>query len=285
MKAIFTWLSLALMTATVPVSSDAQVLKNLLNNMKQPGASKASGQPGPSYSHVKPSISPADSAAAIKNFMTGTGGSGLLYQYRLIYTFKRNNKDSTSSDTLSTAITDGHNVCSDMGMTGMRMQVLGHAGMPRYSIILYPESKTFVFNIVDTAAINSGGGMTYQVVKVGNETVSGYNCIHSKLTISAGGQTTGVAEDIWTSTGVPGYTVLKKMMLNQNVTPKMMQALEAAGCDGSFVKMDMQSKAFSMEMLLVTAGRRDFPASMFEIPAGYTQAANLNRFQVKAATP
>jgi hypothetical protein len=158
-----------------------------------------------------------------------------------------------------------------MGMTEMRMQVLGHAGMPRYSVFLYPESKTYVFNIIDTAAINSGGGMTYQVVKVGNETVAGYNCTHSKLTIFAGGQTSGITEDIWTSTAVPGYTELKKLMFNQNMTPKMMQALQAAGCDGSFVKMDMQSKTFSMEMLLVTAGRRDFPASMFEIPAGYTQ--------------
>jgi len=271
MRAVFVWLSLALMTAAAPVSSDAQVLKNLLNNMKQPGAPKAPGQPGPSYSRAKPSISPADSAAAIKSFMTGTGGSGLLYQYR-VYSFKgRNNKDSTSSDTVSTAITDGHNVLSDMGMTGMRMQVLGHAGMPRYSVFLYPERKTYVFNIIDTAAINSAGGMTYQVVKVGNETVAGYNCTHSKLTIFAGGQTAGITEDIWTSTAVPGYTELKKLMFNQNVTPKMMQALEVAGCDGSFVKMDMQSKNFSMDMLLVTAGRRDFPASMFEIPAGYTQ--------------
>lgn len=271
MKRVCVWLAFMLMTAAVPISSDAQVLKNLLNNMKQPGAPKASGQPGPSYPRAKPSISPADSAAAIKSFMTGTGGSGLLYQYRLVYTFKRNNKDSTSSDTLSTAITDSHNVRTDMGMMGTKMQVLGHGGMPRYSIFLYPESKTYVFNIVDTAAINSGGGMTYQVVKVGNETISGYNCTHSKLTIFAGGQTAGVTEDIWTSTGVPGYTELKKLMLNQNVTPKMMQALEAAGCDGSFVKMDVQSKTFSMDMLLVTAGHRDFPASMFEIPAGYVQ--------------
>ena len=272
MRVVFAWLSLALMTAAAPVSSDAQVLKNLLNNMKQPGAGKAPGQPGSSYSGAKPSISPADSAAAIKSFMTGTGGSGLQYQYRVIYTFKgRSNKDSTMSDTVSTAITDGHNILSDMGTTGMKMQVLGHAGMPRYSIFLYPASKTYVFNIIDTAAINSGGGMTYQVVKVGNETVAGYNCTHSRLTIYAGGQTAGIAEDIWTSTAVPGYTELKKLMFNQNVTPKMMQALQAAGCDGSFVKMDMQSKTFSMEMLLVTAGRKDFPASMFEIPAGYTQ--------------
>jgi hypothetical protein len=272
MRAVFAWLSLTLMAATAPVSSDAQVLKNLLNNMKQPGASKVPGQPGPSYPGAKPSISPADSAAAIKSFMTGTGGSGLLYQYHVIYTFKgRSSKDSTISDTVSTAITDGHNVRSDMGMTGMRMQVLGHGGMPRYSILLYPDSKTYVFNIVDTAAINSAGGMTYQVVKVGNETVAGYNCTHSKLTIFAGGQKSGITEDIWTSTGVPGYAELKKLMLNQNVTPKMMQALEAAGCDGSFVKMDMQSKFVSTEMMLITAGRKDFPASMFQIPAGYTQ--------------
>jgi Domain of unknown function (DUF4412) len=272
MRAAFVWLSLALMTAAVPVSSDAQVLKNLLNNMKQPGVSKAPGQPGPTYPSAKPSISPADSAAAIKSFMTGTGGSGLLYQYHVIYTFKgRNGKDSTISDTVSTAITDGHNVRSDLGTTGMRMQVLGHAGMPRYSVILYPERKTYVFNIIDTAAINSARGTTYQVVKIGNETVAGYSCIHSKLTIFAGGQKSGITEDIWTSTGVPGYADLKKLMLNQNITPKMMQALEVAGCDGSFVKMDMQSTAISTEMVLIAAGRKDFPASMFQIPAGYVQ--------------
>ncbi len=269
MKRVCVWLAIVSIAAVIPVSSDAQVLKNLLNNMKQPGASKAPGQPGSSYPGAKPSISPADSAAAIKSFMTGSGGSGLLYQYRVVYTFKgRNNKDSTISDTASTAITDGHNVRNDMGMG---MQLLGHAGMPRYSVFLYPDRKTYVFNIIDTAALNSANGMTYQVVKVGTETVAGYSCTHSKLTIFAGGQKNGITEDIWTSTAVPGYTELKKLMFNQNITPKMMQALEVAGCDGSFVKMDMQSKFISTEMVLITAGRKDFPASMFQIPAGYVQ--------------
>ena len=52
-------------------------------------------------------------------------------------------------------------------------EVLGHAGMPRYSVRLFPDSKTYVFNIIDTAALNSGGGMVYQVAKVGNETCFG----------------------------------------------------------------------------------------------------------------
>lgn len=280
MKSVFTWLSLALMTAMVPVSTDAQMLKNLVNNMKTGAPNKSTGQPGTLYGKSKPSISPADSAAAIKAFMTSTGGSGLFYQYHVVYTFKgKNNKDSTSNDTLSTAVSDGHNMCADLGLLGSRMRVLGHAGMPRYSVRVFPDSKTYVFNIIDTAALNSGGGMVYQVTKVGNERVLGYNCIHSRMTIyPAGVKSGGTTEDMWTSVDVPGYAELKKLALNQNVTPKMMQALEEAGCGGSFVKMEMQSKIISMDMQLITAERKNFPASMFQIPQGYTLKSSTNPF-------
>ena len=280
MKRIYIGLAVVLMTAALPLTSGAQILKNLVNNMKPTTANRSPGQPGTPYGKPKPSISPADSAAAIKSFMTGTGGSGLLYQYHVIYTFKgKNNKDSTSSDTLSTAVTDGHNICTDFGILGTRMQVLGHAGMPLYSVRVFPESKSYVFNIIDTAAINSGGGMVFQVAKVGNERVLGYNCIHSKMTIyPAGANASATTEDIWTSVDVPGYADLKNLALNQNVTPKMTQALEQAGCGGSFVKVEMQSKIISMDMQLITAERKSFPASMFQIPPGYTQKSSGNPF-------
>jgi hypothetical protein len=270
MKRIYTGLAVILMMAALPLASGAQMLKNLVTNMK----------PGTAYGKPKPSISAADSAAAIKAFMTSTGGSGLLYQYHVIYTFKgKNNKDSTSSDTLSTAITDGHNIRADLDLLGTRMQVLGHAGMPRYSVRVFPDSKTFVFNIIDTAAINSGGGMVYQVTKVGNERVLGYNCIHSRMTIyPAGVKSGGTTEDIWTSVDVPGYADFRNLALNQNVTPKMMQALEQAGCGGSFVKAQMQSKIISMDMQLIAAERKNFPAAMFQIPPGYTQKSSANPF-------
>lgn len=264
MKRTYTWLALLLFSAASPLSSDAQILKNLVNNMAK--ANKP-----------KPSISPADSAAAIKSFMTGTGGGGLLYQYRISYTFSIKKKDSISRDTMSVAFTDGHNARTDMGMLGGRMVVLGHAGMPRYSLTLHPDNKTFTFNIIDTAAINAGNGLTYQVTRVGNETVQGYNCIHSKMTNVIGGKTE-VAEDIWTSTDVPGYAMLKSLIAIQNVTPKMMQALDQAGCGGMFVKMTMQSTSFSMDMLLIGAGRKTFPDAMFQLPAGYTQTTPVNAF-------
>jgi hypothetical protein len=280
MKRLYPGLAVLLITAALPLTSGAQLLKNLVNNMKPTTANKTPGQPGYGAAAHKPSISPADSAAAIKAFMTSTGGSGLLFQYHVIYTFKgKNNKDSTSSDTLSTAVTDGHNIRTDLGVLGGKMQVLGHASMPRYSVLVYPDSKTFVFNIIDTAAINSGGSMVYQAVKVGNERVLGYNCIHSRLTIyPAGVKSGGTTEDIWTSVDVPGYADLKKLALNQSVTPKMMQTLEQAGCGGSFVKVEMQSKIVSMDMQLITAERKNFPASMFQIPPGYTQKSSSNPF-------
>lgn len=223
----------------------------------------------------KPSISPADSAAAIKSFMTATGGGGLYYQYRIVSSFSIRNKDSTGTDSMSVAITDGHNIRTDMGMPGAKTQILGHAGLPRYSVRLFPDSKTYVFTIIDTAAINSRGAAGYQVTRIGNETVQGYSCVHSRVTIGGAGASggsglkTGITEDIWTSTGVPGYGTLEKMMAIQNVTPAMMRALEQAGCGGFFVKLVVRSKAVSMDMELIRAERRNFPAVMFEIPQGY----------------
>ena len=35
MKNAYTWLTILLMAAAIPLSSDAQLLKNLVNNMKQ----------------------------------------------------------------------------------------------------------------------------------------------------------------------------------------------------------------------------------------------------------
>jgi hypothetical protein len=313
MKKIFVCLGFVLAAILPPATSRAQLFKNLMNNAvnKAAGnaANKATGNTAPatgsgatangkpdssgrqrsgydsaSFAQMmarankpKPSISPADSAAAIKSFMTATGGSGLFYQYRVVYTLKIRNKDSTSRDTTSLAITDGQNIRTDMGMPGAKMALLGHAGLPRYSVWLYPDSRTYVFNIIDTAAINSRDGATYNVTKIGNETVLGYTCIHSKMTIGTPGQKTGVTEDIWTSTGVPGYGTLEKMMTVQNMTPAMMRALEQAGCGGFFVKVQVLSKAVSMDMELITADRRSFPASMFEIPQGYTMGGNMMR--------
>lgn len=294
MKKMLFYLPLLLSIALIPAITRAQFLKTLMNNAKNTIANKqASNAKKDStgsgldtnalkqrmaqlqQAHAGPTISPADSAAAIQGFKSATGGSGLFYQFLDTYSIKKGAKDSVFKDTMSLYITDGHNTRSDMGLFGGRTVLLGHAGMPRYSMWLNMDAKTYRLNIIDTAAINRTDGNTYQVTKIGTETVQGYSCIHSKMSIISQKKTI-VTEDIWTSADVPGYAAIQKMNVSQHVTPQMMKALYDAGCNGFFVKMTMQSTAFSMTMLLFKAARQNFPASDFEIPSGFTAEANTN---------
>lgn len=292
----------------------AQFLKNLVNNVKQNLGNKAAGNAGKPDSasaaartgrdsaalaqmmagSSKPKVMTAADSAAVKSFMTATGGGGMLYEYRVVYDFRKNGKDSTLVDTMSQAISDAHNTHVNMDMLGMKMQLLGHASQPGYSIVLYPEVKSYKLNIIDTAILHADK-MTYTVTRIGTETVAGYSCVHGRLTITSAGQKTPIVEDIWTSTGVPGYAEMKKLMTLHNVTYKMLDALDQAGCGGFMVKMTSASMGgastskdltISTNMVLITAARRNFPASEFEIPAGYTPYNQQSMMQnIMAAMP
>jgi Domain of unknown function (DUF4412) len=232
-------------------------------------------------------VSAADSAAAIKSFTTGSGGSGVLYQYLTIATSKQT---GTTKDTTVKYLCNDGDGRSEMrinmpGAVSNKMINIGRAGQPKYSIMLYPESKTYSLNIIDTSLINSRGE-TYQVTKLGNETVQGYPCIHAKITSTTNTRffKSSTTFDIWTSTEVPGYALMQKMMEVQNIQPAMMKALQEAGCNGYFVKINTTAKDYSMSMLLIKAERKTFPASLFEIPGGYTESKqNMMYHMIPAA--
>jgi len=272
----------------------AQFLKNLVNNVTQKMTNKATGNTGNAGNTGsktdsagrsskdsamlaaymgnlnKPAVMTAADSAAVKEFMTASSGSGMLYQYQARYDLRIKGKDSVFVDTMSTAISDNRYTHVDMDMLGMKMTMIGRAGEPRYSVMLYPETRSYKLNVIDTARLNNGGGQTYQVTKIGTETVAGYSCVHSKLSIIGSNKKLVMTEDIWTSTAVPGYMQLKQDMANAHVTVAMMQELQKAGCDGFIVKASGATEQMSFVMQLVTAAHKNFPASMFEIPPGYT---------------
>jgi hypothetical protein len=232
-------------------------------------------------------VSAADSAAAIKNFMTGSGGNGVFYQYLTTATSKQM---GTTKDTTMKYLCNSGDGRSEMrinmpGALSNKMINIGRAGQPKYSVMLYPDSKTYSLSIIDTSLINSGRE-TYQVTKIGNETIQGYNCIHSKI-ISATNTRffkSATTFDVWTSTDVPGYALIQKMIRVENIQPKMMQALEQAGCGGFFVKINTTAKDYSMSMLLIKAEKKTFPASLFVIPGGYSESEqNVMYHMVPAA--
>ena len=78
--------------------------------------------------------------------------------------------------------------------------------------------------------------------------------------------------DLWTSSDVPGYAFIKKVIVNQNIKPQMLQALEKNNCGGYIIKMTSGDKDYSMEMSLIKAENKTFPSSMFEIPNGYSES-------------
>ncbi len=219
-------------------------------------------------------ISAADSAAAIESFETGKGGSGFYYESITIATTKK----GTSKDTSKIYMTSGGEGRSEMGINipgalSSRFINLGRATNARYSLMLYPETKTYALNIIDTSLINSNNE-TYEVTKLGNETIQGYNCTHVKLksTMGRGMFKSSSTMELWTSESVPGYSFIKKVMTNQNIQPQMLQALEKNNCGGYIVKMVSGDKDYSMEMQLIKAEPKTLPASLFKIPAGYKES-------------
>jgi hypothetical protein len=222
-------------------------------------------------------VSAADSVAAIKSYTTATGGSGIYYEYSIESTTKEHGTVKSTSKMYLTNNGEGRsemNLAAMMGVSnGTALVVVGRMQQPHYSIIVNDASKEYSLNVIDTALINSVH-QKYQVTKLSNETVNGYNCTHAKMvsTTGSGMFKSSTTEDIWTSADVPGYDLLKKATLQQNVTPAMMKALNDAGCGGFFVKMQSGDKNYSMTMQLTKAEKQSFPASLFKIPNGYTES-------------
>ena len=222
-------------------------------------------------------VSAADSADAIKIYMNANGGSGIYYEYTIQSTTKKSGTITSTSKMYLDNNGEGRSEINLAAMMGAKnsspMIVIGRANQPQYSVTLDDDDKSYSLNVIDTSLINNHLSQ-YKVTKIGNETFNGYNCVHAKLvsTTGSGMFTSTSTEDIWTSTDVPGYLIMKKAMLQQNVTPQMMQALNDAGCGGFFVKMVAGSKDYSMTMQLTKADKQNFAASLFKIPSGYTES-------------
>jgi len=217
-------------------------------------------------------ISSADSAAAIQSFSSANGGAGYYYETTNTVTTQKGTVKSISKTwfTLSGEARVEINLAAMMGLSGAKPMVgISRISKPNYSLILDDDDKTYSLNIIDTALINSGD--KYAVAKIGNETIGGYSCVHLKLT-SKGRDNFDM--DIWTSNNVPGYSIMEKMMVSSKsmITPDMFKALQQAGGEGYFVKIEIKNKDVASEMILSKVEQNKFPSSLFAIPAGYTEA-------------
>jgi Domain of unknown function (DUF4412) len=225
-------------------------------------------------------ISAKDSAAIIANYKNATGGSGVHYESQTTSTSSRT---GTRKDTMRIYFASSGEGRVEMtmpvpGAAANPMIILGRAKSPGSSIILYPVSKTYALQRIDTSLLR--GNANYQISKVGNETVQGYPCIHARMVsvYGSGSFKVTTTTDLWTSTSVPGYSTYSKMLHLQPTQIGMMAALDKAGCMGYIVKMQTTSANHSMVSVLVKAEEGRFSPDLFRIPSGYAQS-DENMFQ------
>jgi Domain of unknown function (DUF4412) len=219
-------------------------------------------------------VSAQDSAKAIDLYKTSSGGKGIHYEYTTTIT----GKNKTSKDSSQLYFTNDGEGRSEkrIPMPGVQMNqmiILGRFATPKYSIILYPESNTYSLNIIDTAWLKDKE--KYQITRIGNETVMGYACVHSKIVSSFGSgmfKSTSTI-DIWMSKAVPGSLLFSKFAGIQSSQNSMMRLLENEGGGGVYVKMVVAGKDYTLEEDLIKAEEVRLPADMLRIPSGYTESS------------
>lgn len=223
-------------------------------------------------------VSAADSATALAAFKS-TGNSGnTRCVYFEITNMVVNDKGQTSSTINKQWFTSDGRVRGEMNIAGMIADAAGYhvkskpvviiarANMPNYSVTIDDEDKTYSLNVIDQALLNKDGE-SYSAHVIGTENVNGYACKHAVL------KGNKLTMDMWLSTDVPGYDAYKKAAATSSgTTGSFLSALKAAGAEGFPVKIFIENSASSMT--LTKAVYVGVSNNFFEIPAGYSKAAN-----------
>ena len=159
--------------------------------------------------------------------------------------------------------------------------VIAHSNKPDESIIIDDSAKTYSINHIDRGDLDTKEKTESTVTKVGEEKILGFNCVHAKIVSKRSiGNFYSMADtvDIWRSSEVPMQSHVKDLMNqlesrtgNFMYSKEVKDQLKQIGCVGFMVKTEIRNKNALTVMELTKVERRDLPASMFEIPAGYTE--------------
>lgn len=226
------------------------------------------------------------STTAAVSDATGGSGNDLFYEYKLTASSKEMNIQSNTKMYVSAK----GELRSEMNMTNsfnenttsVPIVTIGHADKPDESIFIDDSAKTFSINHFSDTAFNTGEKMNVKsVAKIDKEKILGFNSVHARVIVekSIGGFYSDVDTiDIWRSNEVPFPALLKTLFDrfeaktgNAMYPPAVTGQLKQLGCDGFMTKLEMHSKGTSMTEELIKVEHRDLPASMFTIPAGYTE--------------
>ena len=166
------------------------------------------------------------------------------------------------------------------GKSSVPMIIIGHSDKPNESISIDDAAKTYSINHFNDNDFNTGEKIKSTATKIGEEKILGFNSVHARIISnkSIGSVYSDVdTVDLWRSNNVPMQATVKELFDKFNSRGMALYSAEVAnqlkqmGCEGFLTKMEIHSKRSSTIEILVKAETRDLPASMFQIPAGYTE--------------
>jgi hypothetical protein len=233
------------------------------------------------------SVTVKDSSSNVTPVASGSGDD-MYYELTSVSTGKNINMKMVTSMYVSSKGDMRVEMHTDMSFKGHKspipMVLIGHANKPDESIIIDDSAKTYIVHHIDTADLSAGIKTESTVTKVGEEKVFGYDCVHAKVISnkkigSFYNETDTI--NVWRSIEVPMQSNVKELFTRfESRTGSYMYSKETAaklkemGCEGFLVKLTMNGKNVSMVMQLTKAEHRTLPASMFQIPAGYSEDKN-----------
>lgn len=167
---------------------------------------------------------------------------------------------------------------------GVPIIVIAHSNKPDESIIIDDSAKTYTINHIKREDFDTQEKTQSTVTKIGDEKILGFNCVHAKIISKKSiGNFYSMVDtvDIWRSNDVPMQAAVKDLMNqfesrtgNYMYSKEVSDQLKQMGCEGFMVKMEIKNKDASTVMQLTKVEHRDLPASMFQIPSGYTEDKN-----------
>ena len=164
----------------------------------------------------------------------------------------------------------------------MHMVSLMKFSVPDVMYLVNDKAKTYsemdLKKARESAVKMTGEKEPYSAKLLGSERVLGYSTKH--VLLSRPGDRSEM--EVWTTKDIMGlnYESMRGLMRRRpgDDDTSMIKALRDTGADGFFVKMVTREKGKAeslMTMELTKAEKRSVPASMFDIPPGYTKQEGM----------
>ncbi len=225
-----------------------------------------------------------DSASNISASAPSGSGKDMYYEYNSTTV----GKDMTIKTVIKMYVSSNGSMRVEMDMENSAMKgkssgpmiIIGHSDKPNESISIDDAAKTYNINHFTDNDFNTGEKIKSTATKIGEEKILGFNSVHARIISkkSVGSIYSDVDTlDMWRSNNVPMQATVKELFDKFNSKGMAMYSADVAnqlkqmGCEGFMTKMEIHSKRSSTTEILVKAESRDLPASMFQIPAGYTE--------------